>query len=218
MKPLHLLLATCLLWLGASAGAQAQTVYRIVGSDGRVTFSDQAPHQPGPATVSTTNPPSAGAVSGAAANQALPFALRQPATRYPVTLYSAPDCSVCNAGRALLNGRGIPFTERSVTSADDVAALKRLSGEAVLPFLTLGGQPVRGYSEPEWSQYLDAAGYPKSSVLPSGYRQAPATALVSTEAPTAAKAETRTDPRTDPRTGARPPVPAAANNPAGIQF
>ena len=40
-----------------------------------------------------------------------------------------------------------------------------------------GGQQLKGYSDLEWKQYLDAAGYPKSSQLPSGYRNPPAAPL-----------------------------------------
>jgi glutaredoxin len=202
--------AVCAVWLCAAVAAQAQTVYRIIGADGRVTFSDKPPVSTEQGKVAATGVGGAAAASAAA----LPFDLRQAASRYPVTLYSAPECGPCGAARSLLSSRGIPFSERSVTTSEDIAALKRLSGEAALPFLTIGAQRIKGYSDVEWTQYLDAAGYLKTSVLPTGYRQAAATPLVAVDKPAPAKAETKPDAQPEP---AVPMAPAPAN-PAGIQF
>ena len=206
-------LAVCAVWLcasmGTSIGVQAQTVYRIVGSDGKVTFSDKPPVTADQGKVATTGIGAAAAASGSS----LPFELRQVAAKYPVTLYTAPDCGPCSSGRAMLSGRGIPFAERTVTTNEDIASLQRISGESSLPFLTIGGQRIKGYSDLEWTQYLDAAGYPKTSVLPSSYRAAPATPLVSLQKP-AAKAEEKPEQRPEP---ASPSAPGPSN-PAGIQF
>ena len=192
--------------------AHAQ-VYRIVGPDGKVTFSDQPPVASGNAKVSTGN----SAATGGSASSALPFELRQVATKYPVTLYVGDNCGPCGAGRSLLTSRGVPFAEKTVNTNEDLQALQRLGGESSLPFLTIGSQQLKGFSDAEWSQFLDAAGYPKSSVLPASYRQAAATPLVTVAPvalPTAAAA-----PRAAPQV-ARPAPPAApaANNPAGIRF
>ncbi len=196
-------LALCLL---AAALVQAQTVYRIVGPDGRVTFSDKPPATADQGKVATTGVGAAAAASGAA----LPFELRQVASRFPVTLYSAPDCGPCGNGRSLLSNRGVPFSEYTVITNEDLAALQRLSGEASLPFLTIGGQRIKGYSETDWMQYLDAAGYPRTSVLPSSYRQSAATPLVSLQKPAPARSEPPPEPRS--------PTGPGPSNPAGIQF
>lgn len=203
--------SVCTLWLCFAFAAQAQMVYRIVGADGKVTFSDKPPASPEQGKVATTGVGSAAAASTAA----LPFELRQVAARYPVTLYTAPDCAPCANGRAMLGSRGIPFSERTVTSAEDAATLKRLSGETTLPFLTIGSQRIKGYSDAEWTQYLDAAGYPKTSVLPSGYRQAAASPLVAVEKPVTPAPEATAESRTNAPPAAPPRSPA---NPAGIQF
>ena len=65
-----------------------------------------------------------------------------------------------------------------MASNEDLDALKKLSGGTNLPFGTIGGQQLVGYSETEWVQYLDAAGYPKQSQLPSNYRRSAAAPLV----------------------------------------
>jgi len=192
-----------------SSLASAQGVYRIVGPDGRVSFSDQPPAAQAPATA----PAGANRAGGSAA---LPYELRQASSRYPVTFYSAADCAPCNAGRNLLNSRGIPYTEKTVSSPDDGEALKRLAGEAALPFLTIGSQRLKGFSEPEWTQYLDAAGYPKQSVLPSGYRRPAPSPLVAVQAP----ADKTSAPSPTAATPAPTEVPVAPppTNPAGIRF
>jgi len=213
-----------LLVLGSHA-ALAQTLYRSVGPDGKVTFSDTPP----PASAST-NAKARGATTPAgpvSAGSALPYELQQIANRYPVTLYTGDNCGPCASGRNLLRARGIPFMERTVNSADDIAALQRLNGDAGLPFLTIGGQQIPGFSDAEWTQYLDAAGYPTTSQLPSGYRAAPASPLVAVQRPAAAPSGASApaggasgEPKVETfNTRPRPaPAPAPDPNPAKIQF
>ncbi len=145
--------------------ANAQQIFRIVGPDGRVTFSDKPPLDTGANAGVAKAVPLPGA--GGRDNSALPFELRQAANRYPVTLYTGPGLCAVRRGRTMLSGRGIPFAEKTVTSTEDIEALKRLAGAPSLPFLTIGGQQIKGYSEAEWVQFLDAAGYPKTSQLPA---------------------------------------------------
>ena len=201
--------AICAAGLLAAGLGHTQTVYRIVGADGRVTFSDKPPASAEQGKVTTAG---VGGAAGASV-ASLPFELRQVVGRYPVTLYTSADCGPCGAGRAMLNARGVPFAERTVSTAEDVAALQRISGETSLPFLTVGGQRIKGFSDQEWSQYLDAAGYPATSMLPSGYRQVGASPLVAVEKAAPVKAE----PKPEPQPVAAPSGPGPSN-PAGIQF
>jgi glutaredoxin len=205
--------AALLLGLLAVAGAQAQTVYRIVGPDGKVTFSDKPPAS---AKDKATVAGPGGASS--AANAALPYELRQIAGKYPVTLYTGDNCGPCGAGRAMLTNRGIPFVERTVSSPEDTQALQRLSGDASLPLLTIGGQQLKGYSDAEWTQFLDAAGYPKTTALPASYRNGPATPLVAVQAPAAAPANAAAQARNTTPTQQAPAPARNASNPAGITF
>ncbi|MEJ7687107.1 MAG: DUF4124 domain-containing protein [Variovorax sp.] len=195
----------------ATGTALAQPVYRNVDKNGKVTFSDQPP-----AANAQAAAPRAGATAGAAAG--LPYELRQVAQRYPVTLYTSDECGPCAGGRSLLVTRGIPFDERTVKSTEDVDALQRLSGQNSLPLLSIGAQQLKGFSDAEWSQYLDAAGYPKSAQLPASYRNPPAQPLVAQQAAPASQPQPRAPAAITP---AAPP-PAATGptptNPAGIKF
>ena len=137
-KPLLAPLLASLLMTLAGASALAQGVYRIVGPDGKVTFSDRPPAD-APAQAARTTGAAPAAANG---NATLPYELRQIATRFPVTIYTGNDCAPCTGLRNALVARGVPFTERTVTTSEDAAALQRLSGSASLPFGSIGGQPV----------------------------------------------------------------------------
>ncbi len=209
----HLLVTAGLLVLPA----MAQGVYRIVGPDGRVTYSDQPPPANTPARpVTGTAAPAAGSPSGT-----LPFELRQAVSRFPVTLYTSPECNPCRSGIAYLERRGIPFTEKTVQSNADIQALQRLSGETSLPLLTVGNQQLRGFAESDWKQYLDAAGYPAHTVLPSSYRRPSATPLVAaTEVapPPPPSAQERQTTRQAAPTGSQEAGDAPVTPPPGIRF
>lgn len=195
--------------------ASAQGIYRIVGPDGRVTYSDRPP----PANQQAPGVHGQGGGSAVGpATAPLPYALRQASGRYPVTLYTGADCSPCTAGMAYLEKRGIPFSEKTVTSNADIQALQRLSGGSSLPVLTIGSQQMRGFSEQEWKQYLDAAGYPAQSTLPAGYRRPEASPVVA-EAPAPAQAATpqrQAAPGTSRESSA--PAPVSVTPPTGIRF
>lgn len=185
-------------------------VYRIVGPDGKVSFSDKPPVDAGSARAVTP-----GGGSGGSSGGALPFELRQIASKYPVTLYTGENCGPCGSARSMLIARGVPFAERTVSSAEDAQALQRLSGEANLPFATIGSQQLKGYSDSEWNQFLDAAGYPKTSMLPANFRRAAATPLVTVAPAVAAQPAAPARPAPAPTPAVPPP---SADNPAGIKF
>jgi glutaredoxin len=210
IKAWQLALALLIGWAALPAGAQ--NVYRIVGPDGRITFSDQPPAEADARPVGGTS-----ANTGTTANPPLPFVLRQVVSRYPVTLYTSPSCSPCNTGRNLLNRRGVPYVEKTITTPQDAEALIRISGQTSLPFLTIGAQQIKGFSDIEWTQFIDAAGYPPQSALPSNYRLAPATPLVAAELldPTAPAPESNTPPAPN---GPAIPVKPPTTSPSGIRF
>jgi glutaredoxin len=213
LKKLLVLSVSLATFAAINNAALAQQIYRIVGADGKVTFSDQAPASQSKAKAQVVATPDSASPDNNAAINTLPFALKQAATKYPLTFYTSDQCSACAMARAMLLGRGIPFTEKTISSAEDVLALERLSGDNSLPFATLGGQHLKGYAEVEWTQFLNAAGYPTASQLPASYRQTPATPLVKISSVSAA-----------PKAAASSPVKRLApatptnSNPSGIRF
>ncbi len=199
----HWLIRICSI-LCITASAQT-TIYKIEKPGGAIAFSDRQPTLPEDGKVVATG---VGAQS-VLASANLPFELKQPVSKFPVTLYTAAECSPCESARSLLNSRGIPFNERTVSSAEDSEQLKKLSGESALPFLTIGAQRIKGFSPADWTQYLDAAGYPASSMLPKGYKNPPASPLVPPPAAVSNKAS--------PKEPSPTPKPANAN-PDGFVF
>lgn len=159
--------------LAALAALPAAAQYKVVGPDGKVTYTDRAPSSRD-GKVSTLG----GRAEAPAAETPLPAELRQPASRYPVTLYTTSGaCEPCDAGRTLLRQRGVPFAEKLVISNEDGEALQRLSGGRDAPTLAIGSQMLRGLTSDVWNGYLDSAGYPRESRLPPGYQYPAATPL-----------------------------------------
>jgi glutaredoxin len=215
--------ATCAmiaLTLGVLASnAQAQRLYRIVGADGKVTFSDQPPVASPDQKITPARGGKLAADTTSTGNSILPAELRAAANRFPVTLYTGKDCGPCLTARGMLNARGIPFAEKTIESNEDIGALRRISGESTLPFATIGGQQLKGFSDQEWNQYLDAAGYPKTSQLPARYRNpapAPLVAKATATAPTAAPTVANDDALATP--APRPTPLTTKDNPAGLKF
>lgn len=208
-SPFIKLIALGALCISTATVSNAQQVYRIAGPDGKVTFSDKPP-----AETNAKVRAAAGSSGGGVATASLPFELRQIAQKYPVTLYTGENCGPCQSAKTMLINRGIPFAEKTVMTPEDSQALQRLSGENSLPFATIGGQQLKGFSDSEYTQFLNAAGYPATSILPASYRQPAASPMVVVAAAPATNAQAA------PARGAAPAPQAApaAANPSGIRF
>ncbi|MEF8734225.1 MAG: glutaredoxin family protein [Candidatus Accumulibacter meliphilus] len=158
-------IATALL---AATAASAQITYRWEDPRSGITVISDRPPPPGTRDVTVTEGPSI-----AAEQQQLPYALRQASEKFPVTLFTSANCGACEQARALLNGRGVPFSEKLLTSQEELTALGRqLGGDAVLPSISVGRQNAAGFAAPRWNELLDFAGYPVSA--PYGFKPAAA--------------------------------------------
>lgn len=195
--------ACVLLLLLAAVTGPAQALYKVVQSDGSVTYTDRPPVTSN-ARITQLNRNALPTSPEAS----LPPELRQAATRYPVTLYTGQDCTPCDAARRLLQQRGIPYSERRVSTDEDASALDRLVGGRTVPSLTIGAQPLRGFSEADWTSFLDVAGYPRTNRLPRGWPVAEPAPLVDRGPPLAvplpAPAPPRSAPQADPSPQAAP--------------
>lgn len=201
MKAVHALSTSALL-LCCALAAQAQGVQRIVGPDGKVTYTDRA----APASASAPAAP-------ANDTGALPFALRQAVQRYPVTLYTGDKCNPCNSARELLQKRGVPFAEKTVSTYEDGQAFAKLAQDNSLPLITVGAQRITGFQAADLNRYLDAAGYPTESQLPRTHRN-PAPQALAPAAPAAQPSAAAPAAPSVPQA----PVSAPPSNPAGIRF
>jgi glutaredoxin len=186
----------------------SHALYKVVGPDGKVTYTDvqPSPGKTGKVTSVGSNTASQNEVS-------LPLELRQPVARYPVTLYVTSACEPCNTGRQFLRQRGVPFNERTIATTEDVDALQRLTGGREAPALTIGAQTVRGLSEEIWTSYLDAAGYPRESRLPGNYQYPLAAPLTERRDTSRAAVPQREEPVAPSQS-----APAAPRSPSSIRF
>lgn len=157
------------LGLCAVATTAAAQMYRWTDEKGAVHFTDTPPPA-GARNVQKRAGGSAGSESPAAG---VPFILQQPMKDFPVTLYTAANCDACGPARQLLNTRGVPFKEISVTTNEDIAQLNRAVGGNAVPSLLVGPTVIRGYEAGAFHRALDVAGYPKTGVLPVRAQQAP---------------------------------------------
>ncbi|WP_162058045.1 glutaredoxin family protein [Undibacterium sp. KW1] len=174
-----ILICSMLSSIFMATAAQAQ-LYKSVGPDGKVTYSDQPP----PANQKVEKKKLPDTLEGGN----LPPELAIVVAKNPVTLYSANGCSPCNDGRNLLKSQGIPFNEKTVNTAADQEKMKQVSGDLQMPLLVISNVKFRGYSMDEWKDALSKAGYPATSKLPKDYRYAAAEPAAPPPPPAAPKA------------------------------
>jgi glutaredoxin len=159
LKHRHLLINAALLTsMLANVQAIAQTTYQWVDpKTGTTVISDQAP-PPGVKQVTRRG-------SEESTLPQVPYAIRQASEKFPIILYTSTNCiEVCNQARALLNGRGAPFTEKMLKTQEDNDELsKQMNGETPIPSLFVGSQRFKGFEAGSWNNLLDLAGYPKTA-------------------------------------------------------
>jgi glutaredoxin len=182
-----------LLCLATSAALLAPptawALYKVVDADGRVTYTDRAPPA-GSGRVQQVRRDGSGQPAST-----LPPALREPAQRFPVTLYTSADCGdACEQARRLLRTRGVPYQERLASTDEERDAWPRLVGGTDAPVLMVGQQRVRTFSPQAWNDTLDLAGYPLRSQLPATYEAPPVQPLLP-RPPAPERAATTAEPR-----------------------
>ncbi len=200
-------LSSFLAVLALMSGSSAWALYKVVGPDGRITYTDRPP---------SDRPAQAIRANGATAStEGLPYELQRVVSRYPVSLFTGPKCASCDAGRQLLKDRGVPFVEKTISTNDDVRAYNKQEATDQLPSVRIGQKQLLGYSQADWTSYLDAAGYPAKSALPLNYRWPE-------PAPLAPPAENKPAASAPARNAAPAPAdssaPPAGSSPAGIRF
>lgn len=131
------------------ASAQAQTLYKSIGPDGKVVYSDR--------------PPASGKVEKTLKVQDLPntalpqktlaelAALRKnvkpgavPMTG--VVLFSASWCGYCRQAKAFLAQRGISYQEKDIDTPEGKLAYVQAGGGGGVPMLVANGAVTRGFS------------------------------------------------------------------------
>jgi hypothetical protein len=207
MRPLELALALALPTL-TFAAAPAAAQYKWIAPNGAVTYSDQPP-PPGIDSQAMNTRAAAPSDDGG-----VPAGLRDATTKYPVVLYTTPDCTPCQQARTHLTKRGVPFVERTVSSSADTESFRKAGfTENSFPAMSVGRERSVGFEAGGWNQLLDVAGYPKTSMLPPSFKPTPAKAMADTGG-AGANGETVQAAGDAPRARTRPASAARAEAPA----
>ena len=202
-------IGSLLLTLCATA-AHAQ-LYKSVGPDGKVTYSDTLPASAGKVETKTL------AIGDISASY-FPFELKEAVKSHPVTLYTTRDCAPCDDGRRLLTERGVPFTEKTVNNNEDIAQFRKAGGDSNLPLLIVGRDKERGYDAGVWNNALTSAGYPTSNKLPKTYRNPSAEAAAPTPKPVASAKQDTSSQQAPAKPASTELPPAIGNAPPGFRF
>lgn len=199
--------------------AQAAT-YKWIDSDGRVNYGDRPPDGVNPRQMALP-----AAASRDSAEAALPFALRNVTARHPVTVYSTTPCGACDLARSHLVRRGIPYSERTIRTSQDLDAFAKLGFTGMaLPVILVGRERVNGYDAERLDRSLDVVGYPATSMLPPTWRPAVASPLAPSADPEPPPSSTVSDggpretPGTLPFTTLRPEPAPRPGSSTGIRF
>jgi glutaredoxin len=136
--------------------AHGVRLYKWVDKDGHVSYHDFPPASKEGDRVETRDFKIGGVGSTSSAGSS------KASEQFPVTLYTAPQCTSCDLARAYLGKRKVPFTDLDV--AKDTKLQKELlekTGTLTVPTIMIGSKVMKGYMESLLAGELDAAGYPK---------------------------------------------------------
>ncbi len=154
MGRINLLLVMALMAIGIPA-AQADTLYKWVDSQGRISYHDQPPPDGAGYRVEEK-------VLGPGNKHKEDDTLAKVVEKYPVVLYSVPACGSCDLARAYLQKRKVPFTEQNLDNNPELQqTLKKKIGSLSAPTIMIGEKVMKGYVESVLEGELDGVGYPK---------------------------------------------------------
>ena len=147
--------------------------YKVIGPDGSVTYTDQPPLD----SKSKLEKLNISGFTSSLPEASLPYAIATVARNAPVTLYTSEGCAPCAQGRSLLQSRGIPYTEHTISTAADIEMLKTKNLQNSLPVLEIGRNFLQGFEAVRWHTALTDAAYPEQIKLPSNYQNGKTTPL-----------------------------------------
>lgn len=154
------------LTVAGLCAAQAESLYKWVDSQGRVSYHDRPPPEGSDFRVEQKN-------LDAGRKSEVDDTLEKIVEKYPVVLYSVPVCGSCDLARAYLEKRKIPYSEKNLENNVELQQkLKQKYGALSAPTITIGEKVMKGYVESILEGELDTAGYPKMEASGSGKEEA----------------------------------------------
>ena len=155
MKRIVLLLGC---WLAMQTGIHAGELYRWVDKSGKIHYGDA------PATEAVGVERKKFFSSDTSDGEDLPYETRRAQQNFPVALYTGSNCGEpCQQARDFLSKRGVPFTEKTLLTREEIDDFKQKSGSDQSPTLAVGKTYLKGFQSGQWGSELDIAGYPKTA-------------------------------------------------------
>jgi glutaredoxin len=130
----------------AFATAAHAVVYKVIGADGRVSYTDK---EPSPAEKSEKL--KLQTYTGAPSVSSTKDAVKR------VTILSAQWCGVCTRAKAYMKSRKIDFEEWDVDKSDYARAKMNDLGAKGVPVILVGSRKMVGFSEAGLEDMLKAA-------------------------------------------------------------
>lgn len=146
--------------------ALAATLYKSVGPDGRVSYSDQPPaNGQVQKTLSFTELPSSPLPEAVlryreGLEKGVQKRLEELARSRSATLqlFTAQWCGYCRQAKAYLAEKGIGYSELDVDSTEGQQAYAALGRGSGVPLLAWKGERLQGYSRGSYDQFLQRLG------------------------------------------------------------
>lgn len=153
------LVTSIALFCAGSLLAHADTLYKSVGPDGKITYSDKPPIKgnvekklifrnlpstklPASASSKLTQVGDKTAISKPKANVAA------------VTLYTASWCGYCKQAKAYLANQKINYREVDIESQDGMVEFSQAGGSGAVPLLIAGKESLQGFSPEAYDDIL----------------------------------------------------------------
>lgn len=155
---MHFATKVAILCIATSSAADAQILYKSVGPDGKVVYSDK--------------PPASGKIDKTLDVQALPNTAIPPQTLKELeqlkrdgkvqtaapgaglVLFSASWCGYSRQAKAHLAQRAVSYREYDIDTPEGKAAFVQAGGGRGVPLLIKNGDRVRGYSREGYEALL----------------------------------------------------------------
>lgn len=129
--------------------------YKWIDVQGRTHYGDRPPAEARARPVTTP----INTYSGAPVLQAAGSPASMAAARKSLVIYTTPTCGYCQAAKAHMNRRGIPYSERDVTISESNEREFRQKGGRGVPLIVAGSRTLNGYSAESLEELLKVAGY-----------------------------------------------------------
>lgn len=155
MRPFHRTLLTVLVLAAVPLAASAQTLYKSVGTDGRVVYSDKPPvtgavektmkleNLPVSVVPGASPVPAPAKRASAPGDPGGPLVIAAPPSG--VVLFTASWCGYCRAAKAYLNNKNIAYRELDIDTPVGKTAFADIGGRSV-PLLMAPRQRITGFT------------------------------------------------------------------------